>query len=473
MSIAFGKTLAKRETPIPGLIVLELPVHGDARGWFKENWQREKMIAAGIGMPDFGPVQNNISFNDAVGTTRGIHAEPWDKYVSVATGRIFGAWVDLREGETFGAVFTTELDPSTAVFVPRGVGNSYQTLEADTAYAYLVNDHWSPEATYTFLNLADETAAIDWPIPLADVEISAKDKAHPRLADVVPMPPKKILVTGANGQLGRALRDEFGVHPSIEYASRADLDLSSSELNAARRWRDYGVIINAAAYTKVDAAETPDGRAEAWTANVTAVAALARIATANDITLVHISSDYVFDGTKSGAYGTVDALSPLGVYGQTKAAGDAIVQTVPRHYVLRTSWVIGDGNNFVRTMASLAGRGIDPQVVNDQVGRLTFTSDIARAIRFLLDGDVPVGVYNVTGQGEPASWFDVARRVFELTGHDPARVTGVSTDDYFAAATAPVAPRPRNSVLDATGTTAVGIPLGDADTRLREYLDRA
>ena len=132
----YGKPLQVTETPIPGLVVVDLPVHGDARGWFKENWQREKMT--GLGLPDFGPVQNNISFNDAVGTTRGIHAEPWDKWVSVATGRIFGAWVDLREGPTFGAVYTTELDPSKGIFVPRGVGNSYQTLEPDTAYTYLV-----------------------------------------------------------------------------------------------------------------------------------------------------------------------------------------------------------------------------------------------------------------------------------------------------------------------------------------------
>ncbi|KEP75013.1 dTDP-4-dehydrorhamnose reductase [Microbacterium sp. SUBG005] len=473
MATAFGKTLSARETPIPGLLLLDLPVHGDSRGWFKENWQREKMSASGIDLPDFGPVQNNISFNDAVGTTRGIHAEPWDKYVSVATGRIFGAWVDLREGATFGAVFTAELDPSTAIFVPRGVGNSYQTLEPDTAYTYLVNDHWSPDATYTFLNLADETAAIAWPIPLDEVEISAKDQNHPRLADVVPMPPKKILITGANGQLGRALREEFGDHPWIEYATRAELDLTSPDLDAARRWRDYGTIINAAAYTKVDVAETPDGRVEAWAANVTAVAALARIATANGITLVHVSSDYVFDGTKDGAYTHDDALAPLGVYGQTKAAGDALVSVVPRHYIVRTSWVIGDGNNFVRTMASLAERGIDPRVVDDQVGRLTFTSDIASAIAALVDAEAPYGVYNVTGQGEPTSWCDVARRVFELSGHDPQRVSGVSTADYFAGASAPVAPRPHNSVLDTTATAAAGVPLGEADERLRDYLARS
>ena len=470
MTTEFGKKLTVTATPIPGLIVLDLPVHGDSRGWFKENWQREKMTAEGIDLPDFGPVQNNISFNDAVGTTRGIHAEPWDKYVSVATGRIFGAWVDLREGDTFGAVYTTELDPSKAIFVPRGVGNSYQTLAPDTAYTYLVNDHWSPDATYTFLNLADETAAITWPIPLDTVEISAKDKNHPRLADVVPMPPRKILITGSNGQLGRALRAEFGDHPSIEYATRDTLDLTSPDLTTARRWRDYGTIINAAAYTKVDAAETPEGRTEAWATNVTAVATLARVAADNDITLVHISSDYVFDGTKDSPYTTSDPLSPLSVYGQTKAAGDAIVSVVPRHYILRTSWVIGDGNNFVRTMASLAQRGIDPRVVNDQTGRLTFTTDIATTIRTLLETNAPHGTYNVTSDGDPTTWYDIARDVFRLTGHDPDRVTGVTTDDYFAGATTPIAPRPRNSVLDLSKVLGAGATLTRGDVALAGYL---
>ena len=467
---AFGKQLQASETPIPGLVVFDLPVHGDARGWFKENWQREKMTT--LGLPDFGPVQNNVSFNDKPGTTRGIHAEPWDKWVSVATGRIFGAWVDLREGPTFGAVYTAELDPSKAIFVPRGVGNSYQTLEADTAYTYLVNDHWSPDASYSFLNLADETVAVDWPIPLADVEISEKDKAHPRLADVTPIPPRKTLVLGANGQLGRALRGVFGEGPEVEYTTRADLDLASPGLDDARRWRDYDTIVNAAAHTAVDQAETPDGRRDAWAANVTGVAALTRIATAYGLTLVHVSSDYVFDGTNDGPYVEDTPLSPLGVYGQTKAAGDALVATVPRHYIVRTSWVIGEGKNFVTTMASLAERGIDPSVVDDQTGRLTFTSDIADGIRHLLATRPAYGTYNLTGTGEPSTWARIAQRVFELTGHDPARVTPVSTDDYYANAAGPIAPRPRNSLLDLAKIVGTGYTPADADARLTAYLRR-
>lgn len=465
----YDRALTATETGIPGLVLWDLPVHGDNRGWFKENWQRAKMTAAGL--PDFGPIQNNISFNDTVGTTRGIHAEPWDKFVSVATGRIFGAWVDLREGPSFGTVFTAELDPSRAIFVPRGVGNAYQTLEPETAYVYLVNDHWSPDATYTFLNLADETSRIPWPIPLEEAEISVKDAHHPRLADVVPVAPRKILVIGASGQLGRALRRVFGVKSHVEYATRDDLDLASPDLAQARRWRDYSAIVNAGAFTAVDRAETPEGRVAAWAANATGVAALARIATEAGITLVQISSDYVFDGSLDRPYREDDAFSPLGVYGQTKAAGDLAAMTAPRHYIVRTSWVIGEGKNFVRTMASLAAAGVHPRVVDDQVGRLTFADDIARGIRHLLDSAAPFGTYNLTGDGNPTTWAAIAREVFRLTGHDAARVTGVSTAEYFSTATAPVAPRPANSVLDLSKISATGFAPASMSESLVRFLE--
>ena len=456
--------LAIRETTIPGMVLIDLPVHGDNRGWFKENWQREKMVA--LGLPDFGPVQNNISYNDQRGATRGIHAEPWDKYISVATGRIFGAWVDLREGDSFGAVFTAELGPDTAIFVPRGVGNSYQTLEDDTAYVYLVNDHWSAEAQseYTFLNLEDETAAIPWPIPLSEAERSEKDLAHPRLADVAPMKPKRTLVLGANGQLGRALQEAM---PEADFADRSRIDLFNEESLDRVRWADYDTVVNAAAYTAVDEAETETGRVDCWDANVTGVARLARHVARHGLTLLHISSDYVFDGRKR-LFTEDDNPAPLGVYGQTKAAGDAIVTTLPRHYIVRTSWVIGEGNNFVRTMASLAGRGIDPSVVDDQLGRLSFTDDIAAGIRHLLRIRPAFGVYNLTNEGPVMSWAEIAKLVFAGTGHDADRVTGVTTAEYFAGKQA--APRPLNSALALDKIEAIGFTPRDAREALGAYL---
>ena len=177
-------SLTVEPTPIPGLLLVRLPVHADSRGWFKENWQREKMAA--LGLPDFGPVQHNVSHNARRGATRGIHAEPWDKLVSVATGRVFGAWVDLREGADSVRWCASSSIRRVAVFVPRGVGNSYQALEDDTTYSYLVNDHWRPGITYPALDLGDPTLAIPWPIPLADAEVSEKDQHNPRLGEVEP-----------------------------------------------------------------------------------------------------------------------------------------------------------------------------------------------------------------------------------------------------------------------------------------------
>ena len=462
----FGKSLGIQETSIPGLLILELPVHGDSRGWFKENWQREKMLAAGL--PDLGPVQNNISFNDEVGTTRGIHAEPWDKYVSVATGKIFGAWVDLREGDSFGKVFTAELDASKAIFVPRGVANSYQTLEADTAYVYLVNDHWSPTAEYTFLNLADETAAIKWPIPLENALLSEKDQAHPRLKDVVPMKAKKTLVLGANGQLGLALRKAI---PEADFVTRKEFDVTDETAYKHFPWKQYSSVINASAYTAVDAAETAEGRASAWKTNVTAVGWLAHACAEHRLTLVHVSSDYVFDGTSSNPYAEGDSFSPLGVYGQTKAAADVIVATVPQHYILRTSWVIGEGNNFVRTMASLAERGIKPSVVNDQIGRLTFTQDLAAGIQHLLSSKPEFGTYNLSNDGPASSWAEIAAQVYELTGHNPADVTGVTTEEYFFGKEG-IAKRPHNSMLDLKKIESTGFTPRTWTESLLNYLNK-
>jgi dTDP-4-dehydrorhamnose reductase len=431
--------LAIAGTPIPGLLLLSLPVHSDTRGWFKENWQREKMVA--LGLPDFHPVQNNVAYNEAAGTTRGIHAEPWDKLVSVATGRIFGAWVDLRAGDSFGTVFSAELGPGDAVFIPHGVGNAYQTLEERTAYIYLVNDHWSPQARYTFLNLADGTAAIDWPIPLDRAEISEKDRAHPRLADVSPMPPRRTLVLGAGGMLGRAL---VAALPDADAWTREDFDVTDVDAWSAVSWRDYDVIINASAYTKVDEAETPQGRRDAWRINVHAVVELAKIAARHDITVVQISSDYVFDGEET-EHPTDERFSPLGVYGQTKAAGDAVISTVPRHYVVRTSWMIGDGPHFVATMQRLARDGVDPEVVDDQVGRLTHADDLAAGIVDLIRDARPYGTYNITSGGPPRSWYEIAREAFAEVGHDPDRVSPTSTEAYGAGKA--LAPRPRSSTL--------------------------
>ena len=485
----FEKGLSVEEANIPGMLVFDLPVHGDARGWFKENWQRAKQAA--LGLPDFGPVQNNVSFNAGRGVTRGIHAEPWDKYVSVATGSVFGAWVDLRPGASFGEVFTCVVDPSKAVYVPRGVGNSFQALEDGTAYTYLVDAHWSAElkSTYTFVNLADPALGIDWPIPLSEAVVSEADLAHPMLADVVPMAPRRTLVTGCNGQLGRAVRalaEERGLSAWFDFCDVDSFDMSDPGAYSEYDWPLYGAVINCGAYTAVDRAETLEGRAAAWRVNACGPALLARTCAEHGITLVHVSSDYVFDGTAE-AHDEDEPFSPLSAYGQTKAAGDIAVAGCPRHYIVRSSWVVGDGRNFVGTMKGLSDRVADPAdplervtVVDDQTGRLTFTRDMAEGILWLLGyreggaepgAPAPYGTYDLTGSGPVESWAQIAARVFDLANGNGGAVAPVSTAEYYAGAEGPVAPRPEHSALDLSKVRAAGYAPRDWTESLSEYVE--
>ncbi|MDR2382036.1 MAG: bifunctional dTDP-4-dehydrorhamnose 3,5-epimerase family protein/NAD(P)-dependent oxidoreductase [Bifidobacteriaceae bacterium] len=446
------RKLAVNRTEIDGLLVIDLELHEDARGWFKENWQRAKMTA--LGLPEFNPVQNNMSYNAQLGATRGIHAEPWDKLVSVATGAVFGAWVDLREGSaSYGRVVTRSFGPETAVFVPRGVGNAYQALGDGTVYSYLTNAHWSPAAkdSYAYVNLADPGLGIVWPIPLAEAEISAADRAHPMAGAARPTAGKQTLVLG-DGQLGSELLKQLSGARGVP---QTELDFTHPAEFAKIDWSNVATVFNAAAYTAVDRAETPEGRRDAWAVNVTGLARLVELCRRHSIQLVHISSDYVFDGQRR-LHSETEPVCPLGVYGQTKAAGDQIVATLARHYILRTSWLVGSGENFVRTMTRLAHQGTSPEVVADQDGRPTFTQDLAATALHLVGAGAAPGIYNVSNSGAIVTWHDLARRVFELAGRSPDDVRPITTQAYLASRPAS-APRPRHSAFDLTKLQATGL----------------
>jgi len=176
------------ETSIPGLLAFDVTLLHDSRGWFQEKYQHEKLVSAGL-PKDFQVVQNSVSFNCYRGVTRGFHAEPWDKYISVVTGKVFAAYLDLRKGPTFGRVETLELDSTKAVFLPEGVANSLQTLEDDTYYLYSVNRHWQPGDydAYTNVNLGDPDVGVSWPIQLEDSIMSDRDRLHPPLSDIEPL----------------------------------------------------------------------------------------------------------------------------------------------------------------------------------------------------------------------------------------------------------------------------------------------
>jgi dTDP-4-dehydrorhamnose 3,5-epimerase len=279
------------------------------------------------------------------------------------------------------------------------------------------------------------------------------------------MDSSRFLIIGANGQLGKALQAKY---PDAVAVDRDQFDMTSWDAVASYTWEHVDVILNAAAYTNVDGAETPEGRATAWTINAVGPSYLSKVATEHGITLVHVSSDYVFDGTQPD-HREDEPFTPLGVYAQTKAAGDIAISITPSHYIFRVSWLIGDGPNFVRTMMNVANKGISPDVVADQVGRLTFTHTLVDAIDHVLTQQIGYGTYHLSNDGQPASWADITRAIFIDMGRDDLEVTDTTTETYFASKPG-IAPRPLQSVMDLGKIKASGLVLRDWRDDLQAYI---
>jgi dTDP-4-dehydrorhamnose reductase len=272
-----------------------------------------------------------------------------------------------------------------------------------------------------------------------------------------------LLVVGSGGQLGRALRD---LRPDARFLDYPEVDLASRESVAGLDWDGVTAIVNAAAWTAVDAAEDAERLGTAWDVNATGVFHLAQHARRLDVPLVHVSTDYVFRGDATAPIGVDAVLDPQGAYGATKAAGEMAAHLARRHYVVRTSWVFGDGPNFVRTMRRLAADREELTVVGDQLGRPTYAVDLAGALLALLDGGAPYGTYHCTGAGDVVSWADFAAEV--LRG-GACRVVPVSTQEYLQKAPQ-AAPRPAYSALDLTKLESVGVRMRDWREALAEYL---
>jgi dTDP-4-dehydrorhamnose reductase len=261
----------------------------------------------------------------------------------------------------------------------------------------------------------------------------------------------KLLVLGSGGQVGRELgRLAWPAGYDITAHDRDRIDITRPEAVAAAMARERpDIVINAAAYTAVDRAESE--RDAAWAGNCTGPANLAAACHEARIPLVHLSTDYVFDGTKIGAYQEDDPVNPLGVYGESKEAGDRAVRgALSQHVILRTAWVYSaHGSNFVKTMLRLAGERPVLRVVADQTGSPTSAADIAAAIgaivRQIAAGNTDWGTYNFAGGGA-VSWHGFAEAIFELAAPwrgPPPLVEAIATADYPTPAR-----RPANSALD-------------------------
>jgi dTDP-4-dehydrorhamnose reductase len=256
-----------------------------------------------------------------------------------------------------------------------------------------------------------------------------------------------IAVTGASGQLGQALRYVAGKFPELQlhFATSSEADITDSQSIANFFDRiNPDACINAAAYTAVDKAESEPEKA--YAINVTGVANLANACKERNMLLVHISTDFVFDGTKNSPYTETDSTNPQSVYGKTKLQGeDEVRSLLDRHYIVRTSWVYSQfGNNFMKTMLRIAAERDAISVVNDQKGSPTNACDLAQALLTILQSNTEkFGTYHYSNEGE-CTWYDFAKKIFEINQ------VAVTVNPIPTAAYPTPACRPAYSVLDKT-----------------------
>lgn len=256
-----------------------------------------------------------------------------------------------------------------------------------------------------------------------------------------------VLVTGGSGQVGTGIAAANRGRFEIIAPSRAELDLADPA--AIDRWitaHDWAAVINCAAYTAVDKAE--NDRDAAFALNAAAPGRIAEATARRDIPLLHVSTDYVFDGSKPEPYVEDDPVAPLGVYGASKEAGERAVRAAnPRHLILRTAWVVSPwGSNFVKTMLRLGGERDELRVVDDQRGCPTGASDIAETLlalaeHMIADPAASAGTYHFVNAGE-ATWYELARTIFDHPAAPKPAVSPIPTSAYPTPAR-----RPANSRL--------------------------
>lgn len=260
----------------------------------------------------------------------------------------------------------------------------------------------------------------------------------------------RVLITGANGMLGRDLQAALAGH-EVTALARADLDVTDAAAVAAAV-HGHEAVVNCAAYTKVDDAETHEDLA--YAVNATGPANLAATCAETGARLVTVSTDYVFDGNATEPYAEDLPRDPINAYGRTKAAGEelALAAHPAGTYVVRTAWLYGEhGPNFAQTMLNLAKTKDAWSVVDDQLGQPTWTADLAAQIVTLLETGAPAGIYHGTNSGQ-ATWFEFARAVLDEVGLDSERITPTDSASFVRPAA-----RPSYSVLGHDAWAAAGI----------------
>ncbi|MUU79067.1 dTDP-4-dehydrorhamnose reductase [Winogradskyella endarachnes] len=255
----------------------------------------------------------------------------------------------------------------------------------------------------------------------------------------------KVLVTGGGGQLAQCIKSVAGLYPKLKftYKTSSELDITNKdEVESTFNFQAFDYCINCAAYTNVDKAESE--KELAYKINVLGPKYLAETCSKHQVTLIHVSTDFVFDGNASKPYKETDSTNPIGVYGKTKLEGEQqIINTIKNHFIIRTSWLYSEfGNNFLKTMLRLADQRDELGVVGDQIGSPTYAIDLAVVIVELIESkNNAYGVYHYSNKGV-ISWYDFAKEIFRLNQSN-IQLNKIGTKDYPTPAK-----RPKYSVLD-------------------------
>lgn len=257
---------------------------------------------------------------------------------------------------------------------------------------------------------------------------------------------KKILIVGANGMLGTDLVSVFSqAKYQVIPATRKDFDLTNNQqVQQYFQDKSFDLVINSAAYTQVDKAESEEKKA--FRVNEIGAKNLAHICNNKNIPIIYISTDYVFDGNKKSPYETNDQPNPINIYGKSKLAGEiATKKSNPKSYIIRTSWLYGkNGNNFVETMLKLAKTRDEIKVVSDQYGCPTWTMDLANNIKKLIQQNADFGTYHICSN-DSCSWFEFAKKIFEINKID-ITIKDITTEEFPRDAA-----RPKNSIMKSSG----------------------
>lgn len=411
------------DTEIDGVKIIEPRIFKDSRGYFYESYS-ERNFQKDVAPVTF--VQDNESLSER-GVVRGLHFQRGEhaqaKLVRVVEGTVLDVAVDMRPASpTFGRYVAVELSAHNQrqLFIPRGFAHGFSVLSPVAKFQYKCDNYYCPEAE-DGIAYNDAELNIDWRIDPSEAEISEKDANRPTLREwleaekkthLEPLK-KRILVTGANGQLGMSIRRISRTLPyNYLFTDVNELDITSAQ-DVERVFTEFrpDIVINCAAYTNVDKAESDTSMARKL--NSEAPGILAGASKRHSAHLIHISTDYVFgQAMLNTPIEETTPPAPLGVYGMTKLEGEELVKASGCKYtIIRTAWLYSEyGKNFVKTMLRLMSEKRSLKVVADQTGTPTYAADLAAVILAIAANPQKSTTYHFSNLGT-ATWYDFASEI--------------------------------------------------------------